>query len=64
VTGYAQPHCPPLPCFLGSHDESKGGRRCPWRRGRWLSVAVKGRHGCQRPPKQERRRAGNAKTGG
>jgi len=27
-------------------------------------VAVKGRHGCQRPPKQERRWAGNAKTGG
>ncbi|WP_295161497.1 hypothetical protein [Selenomonas sp. AE3005] len=24
-----QPHCPPLPCFLGSHDESKGGGGVP-----------------------------------
>ncbi|WP_157833357.1 hypothetical protein [Selenomonas ruminantium] len=27
-------------------------------------MAVKGRHGCQRPQKQERRRAGKAKTKG
>ena len=53
------------PCLTGEflmlRDEGGGG--VPLRRGRWLSMAVKGRHGCQRPPKQRTPPgAGNTKT--
>ena len=42
----------------GEMDKIRAGSGVPLRRGRGLTVvAVKGRHGCQRPPKQECRRA-------
>ena len=59
-----QPYSPPPPDCLALMMSIRAGSGVPLRRGRWLSMAVKGRHGCQRPLKQERRRAGITKTSG